>query len=218
MVGPGEVANDALQLMVNGGILYAIPLFCLSLLMVLEGRKRIPITMGLVGFILGFDLVGPLYDWFGGHSMVTKSMFQLAAAILVGGLSVVVGEFAMRVLAAGLVYVIITTLIAAASTNGIDLEGGVFLSGVLTLISFFLSFSFRRIVPALMAGLVGTMGMMVSLYVAFGWPLSRLNGVDAPDAYLALVGMVVSTYFQLNHIKEEREKEVEPEVEKEYIF
>jgi hypothetical protein len=60
--------------------------------------------------------------------------------------------------------------------------------------------------------------MMLSVYVVLGWPVGRLNGVDAPDAYLAFVGMLASAYLQWKHIKSEREKEMEPEVEKEYIF
>lgn len=215
---PGEVGSVALNTLVEGGLVYALPLFGLSLLLVVEGRKRIPMTVGLVGFVLAYGAVAPLYDWLGPDLPVTRPMFQLAAAIVVAVVSVSVAEMAMRFLAAGLVYVVITNLISSGKRFDIDFEGDAFLSGVLTLIAFFLSFSFRRLIPALMAGLVGTMGMMLSVYVVLGWPVGRLNGVDAPDAYLALVGMLVSAYFQWKHIQAEREKEIEPEVEKEYIF
>ncbi|MGB1588454.1 MAG: hypothetical protein ACPHJD_06535 [Poseidonia sp.] len=218
MVEPGEVANDALGLMVSGGWLYAIPLFVLSLLMVVEGRKRIPMTVGLVGFFLAFGMIGPLYSLLGDDPAVGEGLFRLAGAALVGVVCVSIAEMSMRFLAAGLVYIVITNLIAGGKNVGVDLEGDAFLSGVLTLLAFLFSFAFRRLVPALMAGLVGTLGMMLALYIFLGWPVERLNGVDAPDAYLALVGMVVSAYLQLKHIKEQREKETEPEVEKEYIF
>jgi len=171
-----------------------------------------------VGFLLAYSMVGPLYDWLGADLPMTQSMFQLIAAVVVAVISVSVAEMAMRFLAAGLVYVVITNLIASGRQFDIDLEGDAFLSGVLTLLAFFLSFGFRRLIPALMAGLVGTLGMMLSVYVVLGWPVGRLNGVDAPDAYLAFVGMLASAYLQWKHIKSEREKEMEPEVEKEYIF
>ncbi len=47
------------------------------------------------------------------------------------------------------------------------------------------------------------------------WAVERCG---CPDAYFALVGMLVSAYLQWKHIQAERDKEMEPEVEKEYIF
>lgn len=213
-----EIRTGALDLLVEGGLFYALPLFGLSLLLVLEGRKRIPLTIGLVGFVLGFGLVGELYPLLGDSLPVGEQGFRLLAAVLIAGISVSVAEMAMRFLAAGLVYIVITNLIASGQRFDIDLEGDAFLSGVLTLIAFFLSFGFRRLIPALMAGLVGTLGMLLSAYIMLGWPVERLNGVDAPDAYLAFIGMLVSAYLQWKQIKRERAKEMEPVVEKEYVF
>lgn len=217
-MGAQDVGTGALDLLVDGGLFYALPLFGISLLLVVEGRKRIPLTIGLVGFVLGFGLVGELYPLLSDSLPVGEQGFRLLAAVLIAGISVSVAEMAMRFLAAGLVYIVITNLIASGQRFDIDLEGDAFLSGVLTLIAFFLSFGFRRLIPALMAGLVGTLGMMLSVYIMLGWPVERLNGVDAPDAYLAFIGMLVSAYLQWKHLQRKRERDEEPEVEKEYIF
>ena len=213
-----DIGNDALGILVDGGLLYAAPMFGLSLLLVVEGRKRIPLTIGLVGFVLGFGLVGSLYPLLGSSPPLEEQAFRFVAAVAIAGVSVSVAQMAMRFLAAGLVYVVITNLIANGKRFDIDLEGDAFLSGVLTLTAFFLSFGFRRLVPALMAGLVGTLGMMLGVYIALGWPVERLNGVDAPDAYFAFIGMLVSAYLQLKQIQRKWEEEEEPEVEKDYIF
>jgi len=213
-----DIGNDALGILVDGGLLYAAPMFGLSLLLVVEGRKRIPLTIGLVGFVLGFGLVGSLYPLLGSSPPLGEQAFRFLAAMVIAGVSVSVAQMAMRFLAAGLVYVVITNLIANGKRFDIDLEGDAFLSGILTLIAFFLSFGFRRLVPALMAGLVGTLGMMLAVYIALGWPVERLNGVDAPDAYFAFIGMFVSAYLQWKQIQRKREEEEEPGMEKEYIF
>jgi len=213
-----DIGNDALGILVDGGLLYAAPMFGLSLLLVVEGRKRIPLTIGLVGFVLGFGLVGSLYPLLGSSPPLGEQAFRFLAAVVIAGVSVSVAQMAMRFLAAGLVYVVITNLIANGKRFDIDLEGDAFLSGILTLIAFFLSFGFRRLVPALMAGLVGTLGMMLAVYIALGWPVERLNGVDAPDAYFAFIGMFVSAYLQWKQIQRKREEEEEPGMEKEYIF
>ena len=122
----------------------------------------------------------------------------------------------MRFLAAALVFIIISNLINAGTQFDVDFEGDAFLSGMLTLVAFVLSMSFRRLVPALMAGLVGTLGMMLAVYVAVGWDVTRLDGVAAPDAYLSLVGMALSAFIQWRTLKS-KEDEV-AHAEKEYIF
>ena len=210
-----EIGTGVLDQVVAGGLLYAVPLFIISLLLFIEGSKRIPMTVGIVGFIVGFGLVGELYEFVGENPPISEAQFRFIAAAAVGVISVSVAQMAMRFLAAGMVFLIITNLIRAGDGVNVDFEGDAFLSGILTLIAFFLSMSFRRLVPALMAGLVGTLGMMLAVYVAVGWDVGRLDGVSAPDAYLGLVGMLLSAFIQWRAIKQ---KENEEEHQKEYDF
>ena len=200
--GTTELGSSVIDQIVAGGLLYAVPLFFISLLLFIEGSKRIPMTVGIVGFVVGFGLVGQLYSYLGSDPPLSESQFRFFAALVVGVISVSVAQASMRFLAAALVFIIITNLIKAGNVVDVDFEGDAFLSGILTLIAFFLSMSFRRVVPALMAGLVGTLGMMLAVYVAVGWDVSRLDGVSAPDAYLSLVGMVLSAFIQWRTMKE----------------
>ena len=202
-----EIGTGVLDQVVAGGLLYAVPIFMISLLLFIEGSKRIPMTVGIVGFVVGFGLVGELYGLLGEAPPISEIQFRFLAAAAVGVISVSVAQMAMRFLAAGLVFLIITNLIRAGDGVEVDFEGDAFLSGILTLIAFFLSMSFRRLVPALMAGLVGTLGMMLAVYVSVGWPVERLDGVSAPDAYLALVGMLLSAYIQWRTLKEKGDGE-----------
>lgn len=210
-----EIGSSVIDQIVAGGLLYAAPLFVISLLLFIQGSKRIPLTVGIVGFIVGFGLVGQLYEFLGDAPPISESQFRFVAALVVGVISVSVAQASMRFLAAALVFIIITNLIKAGTQFDVDFEGDAFLSGILTLIAFFLSMSFRRMVPALMAGLVGTLGMMLAVYVAVGWDVTRLDGVSAPDAYLGLVGMALSAFIQWQTMKGEQE---EIPLEKEYVF
>lgn len=211
-----EIGSSVIDQIVAGGLLYAAPLFVISLLLFVEGSKRIPMTVGIVGFVVGFGLVGQLYGVLGDSPPVSETQFRFLAAIAVGVISVSVAQASMRFLAAALVFIIITNLIKAGTQFDVDFEGDAFLSGMLTLVAFVLSMSFRRLVPALMAGLVGTLGMMLAVYVAVGWDVTRLDGVSAPDAYLSLVGMALSAFIQWRTLKS-KEDEV-AHAEKEYIF
>lgn len=210
-----EIGSSVIDQIVAGGLFYATPLFVISLLLFIQGSKRIPLTVGIVGFIVGFGFVGQLYEFLGDAPPISESQFRFVAALVVGVISVSVAQASMRFLAAALVFIIITNLIKAGTQFDVDFEGDAFLSGTLTLIAFFLSMSFRRMVPALMAGLVGTLGMMLAVYVAVGWDVTRLDGVSAPDAYLGLVGMALSAFIQWQTMKGEQE---EIPLEKEYVF
>ena len=211
-----EIGSSVIDQIVAGGLLYAAPLFVISLLLFVEGRKRIPMTVGIVGFVVGFGLVGQLYGALGDSPPVSETQFRFLAAIAVGVISVSVAQASMRFLAAALVFIIITNLIKAGTQFDVDFEGDAFLSGILTLVAFVLSMSFRRLVPALMAGLVGTLGMMLAVYVAVGWDVTRLDGVSAPDAYLSLVGMALSAFIQWRTMKSKEDESAH--AEKEYIF
>ena len=169
-----------------------------------------------MGFVVGFGLVGQLYGVLGDTPPVSETQFRFLAAIAVGVISVSVAQASMRFLAAALVFIIITNLIKAGTQFDVDFEGDAFLSGILTLVAFVLSMSFRRLVPALMAGLVGTLGMMLAVYVAVGWDVTRLDGVSAPDAYLSLVGMALSAFIQWRTMKSKEDESAH--AEKEYIF
>ena len=211
-----EIGSSVIDQIVAGGLLYAAPLFVISLLLFVEGSKRIPMTVGIVGFVVGFGLVGQLYGVLGDTPPVSETQFRFLAAIAVGVVSVSVAQASMRFLAAALVFIIITNLIKAGTQFDVDFEGDAFLSGMLTLVAFVLSMSFRRLVPALMAGLVGTLGMMLAVYVAVGWDVARLDGVSAPDAYLSLVGMALSAFIQWRTMKSKEDERAH--AEKEYIF
>lgn len=211
-----EIGSSVIDQIVAGGLLYAAPLFVISLLLFVEGSKRIPMTVGIVGFVVGFGLVGQLYGVLGDTPPVSETQFRFLAAIAVGVISVSVAQASMRFLAAALVFIIITNLIKAGTQFDVDFEGDAFLSGMLTLVAFVLSMSFRRLVPALMAGLVGTLGMMLAVYVAVGWDVTRLDGVSAPDAYLSLVGMALSAFIQWRTMKSKEDESAHDE--KEYIF
>ena len=44
---PSEIGTTVLDQIVAGGLIYAVPLFIVSLVLFIEGRKRIPMTVGL---------------------------------------------------------------------------------------------------------------------------------------------------------------------------
>jgi hypothetical protein len=79
-----EIGSGVIDQMVAGGLIYAAPLFIISLLLFVEGSKRIPMTVGIVGFVVGFGLVGELYPLIGDSPPVSDAQFRFLAAAAVG--------------------------------------------------------------------------------------------------------------------------------------
>ena len=222
MVDAEGVGASLFDQVVQGGVFFAVPVFLISLVLFIQGARQIPLTVGMVGLFVGFGLSGQLYGEVIDMGLpVTEQQFRIIVAGVVAGVSISVAKIAMRFLAAGMVFLLATNLIAAGDRFGYDFEGDAFLSGILTLIAFISSYAFRRLVPALMAGLVGALGMMFSTYIALGWPVERLDGVTSPDAYLAIPLMLVSCYIQYKYFMEkleEKEAQEFAEEDKDYIF
>jgi hypothetical protein len=222
MVDAEGVGASLLDQVVQGGVFFAVPVFLIALFLFIQGSKQIPLTVGVVGLFVGFGLSGQLYAEFVDVSLpVTEQQFRIIVPVVLAGVSISVAKIAMRFLAAGMVFLLATNLIAVGDRFGYDFEGDAFLSGILTLIAFISSYVFRRLVPAMMAGLVGALGMMFSIYVALGWPVERLDGVTSPDAYLAIPLMLISCYIQYKYFMEkleEKEAKEFAEEDKDYIF
>ena len=136
MVDAEGVGVSLLDQVVQGGVFFAIPVFLISLVLFVQGSKQIPLTVGLVGVFVGFGLSGQLYSEVVDFDLpVTEQQFRIIAAVLIAGASISVAKVAMRFLAAGLVFLLATNLIATGDRFGYDFEGDAFLSGILTLLS-----------------------------------------------------------------------------------
>ena len=202
-----DAASSILEPLLTGGPLVALLIMVLSVVLLVEGRKRIPMTVGMVGFVVGFGLTGQLYPLVAEQSPIGEGPLRFLGAVIIAIVCVSAAFVTMRFLAAGLVYLSVTTIIDTGWAAGVDLEGDAFYSGLLTLTAFVLSMSFRRFVPAVMAGLVGSLGVMFGFYLLVGWPVERLDGVSAPDAYLAVLGALVSLFLQFRSIRDEDDME-----------
>jgi hypothetical protein len=146
---------------------------------------------------------------------LNDAQFQLLAGVLVAIGAMSIAQIAARFLAAGMVYLAVTRLISVGDSYGYDFEGDAFLSGILTLVALIFSLSFRRLVPAVLAAVMGSLGILFSLYLGLGWDVYRLDG-GSLDVYLAAPLMIVSCYIQFKYFMADND-ELDDE-EKDYDF
>ncbi len=96
MVDAEGVGASLLDQVVQGGVFFAIPVFLISLVLFVQGSKQIPLTVGMVGFFVGFGLSGQLYSEAVDFDLpVTEQQFRIIVAALVAGTSISVAKVAM---------------------------------------------------------------------------------------------------------------------------
>ena len=204
-----EHAHLVLNQVVDGGLTYAAPIFLVCLWLFLQGAQRLPVTIGLAGMFVGYGAADQFYPSVAEFGYdINAEQFRWVVAFLVAGVSITVAQVAIRFLAAGLVFLAVTRLISAGDRFGVDLEGDAFLSGLLTLFAIIASFSFRRLLPVLVSGIMASIGMIFAVYVALGWDIARLNGTDAFDVYLAVPLGCVSAYLQYKVFVKKRKEDM----------
>lgn len=202
-----EHAHVVLNQIVEGGLVYAVPIFLISVWLFMQGARRLPITVGLAGLFVGYGAADQLYPMVEEYGYdINAEQFRWVVGFVLAGISVAIAQAAIGVLAAGFVFLAVTRLISYGERFGYDLEGDWFLSGLLTLFAIIASFSFRKAIPVVVSGFIASVGAMFAVYVALGWDVSRLNGVDALDVYLAVPMSLVSTYLQYKYFIKKRKE------------
>lgn len=204
-----EHAHVVLNQIVDGGLIYAVPIFLISIWLFVQGARRLPVTVGFAGLFVGYGAADQLYPMIEEYGLdLNAEQFRWLVGFVLAAISVAIAQAAISVLAAGFVFLAVTRLISAGDRFGYDLEGDWFLSGLLTLFAIITSFSFRKLIPVLFSGLLASIGAMFALYVALGWDISRLNGTDAFDVYLAVPMCMVSTYLQYKYFVKKRKEDM----------
>ena len=217
MVDAEEIGLTLLDKVVEGGIVYGALIMAFSLLLFIQGAKRLPITMGTTGFVVGYGMSYQFTDQFNKLGVsLNDAQFQLLCGIVMGIIAISITQIASRFLAAGMVYLAVTRLISVGDSYGYDFEGDTFLSGILTLIALIFSFSFRRLIPAVLAAIIGSLGILFSAYLSLGWDVYRLDG-SSIDVYLSIPLIIGSCYIQFKYFMADDE-ELEEEEEKDYVF
>ena len=216
MVDAEEMGLTLLDNVVEGGLAYAALILAFSLLLFIQGAKRLPFTMGTTGFVVGYGMSYQFTDQFNRLGIsLNDAQFQLLCGIVLGVAAISVTQIASRFLAAGMVYLAVTRLISVGDTYGYDFEGDTFLSGILTLIALIFSFSFRRLIPAVLAAVMGSVGILFSAYLFMGWDIYRLDG-SSIDVYLSIPFIIGSCYIQFKYFM--NDDETLDDEEKDYDF
>ena len=105
MVDAEEIGLTLLDKVVEGGIVYGALIMAFSLLLFIQGAKRLPITMGTTGFVVGYGMSYQFTDQFNKLGVsLNDAQFQLLCGIVLGIIAISITQIASRFLAAGMVY------------------------------------------------------------------------------------------------------------------
>jgi len=202
----------------QAGTLYGVPIFLASMYLFTAGAKQLPTTMVVCGFLIGYVFGASVSTYISLQIQLSESLIRFVIGFVGASVALAISQIFIRLLAGGLVYLLVTSIISAASKYGYDLENNNFWSGILTFIAFVSSFSFKQLLPAVMAGVVGSLGMIFGLYISLGINATRLHPSNGLDIWLCVPLTLLSCWIQYKFfIEKEKELEDDLSAEKELV-
>jgi len=119
--------TDLLLVVEGYGLVAAVPILAFSLLLVLQGHRRLPLTAFAIGAVAGYMLAPTLLDLMDGTGVnvpLNMAQAQVAIALLLGMMMVSVAQMSLRLAAGLLAFSAITAAVEALYVRGIDIEQG----------------------------------------------------------------------------------------------
>ncbi len=181
--------TDLLLVVEGYGLVAAVPILAFSLLLVLQGHRRLPLTAFAIGAVAGYMLAPTLLDLLDGAGVtvpLTMAQAQVAIALLLGMMMVSVAQMSLRLAAGLLAFSAITAAVEALYVRGIDIEQGEVIPLVAALATWFFTRSVRRSLPVIAASLIGALGLLVGIHIAMGMPVLSLHPGSSTSIWFAL--------------------------------
>ena len=181
--------TDLLLVVEGYGLVAAVPILAFSLLLVLQGHRRLPLTAFAIGAVAGYMLAPTLLDLMDGTGVnvpLNMAQAQVAIALLLGMMMVSVAQMSLRLAAGLLAFSAITAAVEALYVRGIDIEQGEVIPLVAALATWFFTRSVRRSLPVIAASLIGALGLLVGIHIAMGMPVLSLHPGSSTSIWFAL--------------------------------
>lgn len=199
--------TDLLLVVEGYGLVAAVPILAFSVLLLLQGHRRLPITAFSIGAVAGYLLAPTLLDLLVAAGIavpLTMAQAQVAIALLIGMIMVSVAQMSLRLAAGLLAFSAITAAVEALYVRGIDIEQGEFIPLVAALATWFFTRSVRRSLPVLAASLIGALGLLVGVHIAMGMPVLSLHPGMSTSIWFAVPITGVSLVYQQRAAKKRR--------------
>ena len=191
-------------------------LVVISIILMLQGHRRIMLISGLSGAAIGF-MVGEL-----AHPLITEHIVELKLihvrlilAAICAGILLALFTMAFRIMAFGIMYFVISSMVKYLESTGVDVEGGNVLSGIAAFVAFFFAYLLRHIMPVIASAILGSVMCVCGVLMLIGEPVTE---VDARDTTILIISAALffnSLILQRRDAKKYEQRQIEAELDKE---
>ena len=180
----------------------------LSILLFLQGHRRLPLVSFIIGASIGYYLspqVTPLVEEFG--LSLTATQVTGIVCFLVGMVLSALVRFSTRMLTSAFIFVTFSTGIQTLSNYGFDIERSNLWSGLAALAAFFLTMGINRLLPMIVSAIFAAYGCLLATLLLTGNPLSTFEPVEVKTFVLMTPIFVFSLFLQRIDVAKQKEKE-----------
>jgi hypothetical protein len=178
-------------------------------LLLLQGHRRLPVTAFAIGAAAGYviapNMLGLLLS-VGIESPLDTAQSQLACAALIGIIMVSVAQASLRMMAGLMAFIGITAGVQALYVRGIDIEQGEFIPIIAALVTWYFTRSVRRILPTIAAAAVGSVGLLVGVFILLEMPVLTLHPGASTTVWFAIPIAGLSFVYQHRAAKKRASK------------
>lgn len=204
-----DSGSDLLLVVEAQGPLAGAPIVLFSVLLLLQGHRRLPVTAFAIGAVTGYVLAPNLLSMLqsvGIDSPLDMAQSQLACAAIIGVLMVSVAQASLRMMAGLLAFIGITAGVQALYVRGIDIEQGEFIPIIAALVTWYFTRSVRKLLPTIAAAAVGSVGLLVGVFILLEMPVMTLHPGASTTVWFAVPIAGVSFVYQHRAAKKRASK------------
>jgi hypothetical protein len=186
-----------------------IAILGLSILLFLQGHRKLPLVSFIIGASIGYYLspqVTPIVDELG--ISLTPTQVTVIVCIFIGMALSALVRFSTRLLTSAFIFVTFSTGIQTLSNYGFDVERSNVWSGIAALAAFFLTMGINRLLPMIVSAIFAAYGCLLATLLLTGNPLSTFEPVEVKTFALMAPIFVFSIFLQRIDVAKQEEKEL----------
>ena len=196
-----------------------IAILGLSILLFLQGHRKLPLVSFIIGASIGYYLspqVTPIVDELG--ISLTPTQVTVIVCIFIGMTLSALVRFSTRLLTSAFIFVTFSTGIQTLSNYGFDVERSNVWSGIAALAAFFLTMGINRLLPMIVSAIFAAYGCLLATLLLTGNPLSTFEPVEVKTFALMTPIFVFSIFLQRIDVAKQEEKELaKDDLDPEYV-
>ena len=204
----GQLSGELASQLDDSGAVAAVPIAILSMVLLLQGYRRLQIVTMVVGGAVGYVIAPILIASLDGFGLTIDPLHLTLIICLLGGLMLSATVLASaRLLTSALIFVSFSTVIEILNNYGFDVERSELWSGIAALCALFFTMGINRLLPAIYSAIFAAYGLLVTGLLLTGNSVATFEPVEA-KTFVLITPLAV---FSLKLQKADRAKRLEQE-------